>query len=79
MTVGAEAEECLAANVAGATPAAVRGAALDTVEVVDVAEAPDARSKKPWWKDCVIWFGIGLIIGMILMAQAMSLFTEQYW
>ena len=79
MTVEAEAKECPAVGAAGATPVAARAAALDTVEVADVAEAQDARSKKLWWKDCAVWFGIGLIVGMILMAQAMSLFTEQYW
>jgi len=77
VTVGAEAEECQAVNAAGATPVVAQRAAQDMAEVADVAEAQDARSKKLWWKDCAVWFGIGLIVGMILMAQAMVLLVPR--
>jgi len=77
VTVGAEAKECQAVGAAGATPVVAQRAALGTVEVVDVAKAPDARSNKPWWKDCAVWFGIGLIVGMILMAQAVTLIVPR--
>jgi hypothetical protein len=32
-----------------------------------------------WLRDVALWFGLGICVGMLLMAQLISLFASRWW